>query len=133
MNRTTTALCLTFLLLLPGCSSAPVTTHETKTAGGIKIDITSDPESPHVGDNDLEVNLSDAKTGFPVVDANVAGTVVMTAPQLPGVSTTGRSKGNGLYEIPVSFPTATTYTVWIDIERPGHAAVDIDLPIEAAQ
>lgn len=118
---------------LAGCSAPPVTTNVTKVVDGLSINVTSDPPEPHTGNNNLEVTIRDAKTGVPVVDANVAGTVVMTAPRLTGVTQTGRSKGNGLYEIPTVYATATTYDISIQIERPGHAAADVNLSLEAAQ
>jgi len=120
-------------MLSSGCSPKPVTTDSTQVVDGLKIEVTSDPPEPHTGDNNLEVNIHDAKTGLPLVDANVAGTVKMTSPTLPGVIQTGRSKGNGLYEIPVSYPTATSYDISIEVDRPGHEAADFNLSVEAEQ
>jgi len=121
------------VLGLAGCSAAPATTNVTTVVDGLTINVTSDPPEPHTGDNNLEVTIRDVKSGMPVVDANVAGTVVMTAPRLTGVTQTGRSKGNGLYEIPTVYATATTYDISIQVERPGHPAADVNLSLEAAQ
>jgi hypothetical protein len=118
------------LITLFGCSPKPVTTDVKQVVNGLNVEVTSNPPEPHTGDNDIELNIRDATTGMPVVDANVAGTATMTAPNVQGPTQTGRSKGNGLYEIPVEFAAVSSYAISIQIDRPGHTTTDLNITID---
>jgi len=118
------------LITVFGCSPKPVTTDIKEVVNGLNIEVTSNPPEPHTGDNDIELNIRDAKTGLPVVDANVAGTASMTAPNVQGPTQTGRSKGNGLYEIPVEYAAVSTYAISVQIDRPGHTTTDLNISID---
>ena len=116
--------------LLAGCSHpAPaVTAH--KTVGDLAVSFTADPP-PHVGDNTFRVTVADAQT--PVGNANITADPQMLSQNGTGTKTSGRSQGNGVYQIPVRLGIATRYDLSLHIERPGKPATDVSFPIEAAQ
>lgn len=120
------------LLLLAGCShpAPPVTAH--KTVGDLAVSFTADPP-PHVGDNSFRVAVADAETQAPVGNANITADPEMLSQNGTGTKTSGRSQGNGLYQVPVRLGISTRYDISLHIERPGKPAADVSFPIEAAQ
>lgn len=116
-----------------GCSRTAAPQPLTQqTAGSTTVTLTSGSLA-HTGDNTLTVTLADSATGAPVGNANITATPEMLSPRLPGASTTGRSQGGGLYNIPVRLGVASRYTIALKIERPGKTAAEVSFPVEAAQ
>ena len=118
------------VVLLAGCSHPAPAPLLRQTADGVTVTLTSGAQM-HLGDNTATVTVTDAATGQPVGNANIAAAPEMRAPVLPGVSASGRAQGNGLYTLPVRLPVATKYALILHIQRPGHAAADFSFPIEA--
>jgi hypothetical protein len=124
-------LCLT-ALLLAGCSkpAPPPTAH--KTIGDLSVTLTASVP-PHVGDNTFSVTLADAVTHLPIGSANITANPEMLSHSGTGSPSSGRSEGNGLYQIPIRLGIATRYDINLHIERTGSPAADVSFPIEAAQ
>ena len=120
------------VLLFAGCShpAPPVTAH--KTVGDLAVSFTADP-APHVGDNSFQVTVADAQTRSPVGNANITADPQMLSQNGTGTKTSGRSQGNGAYQIPVRLGIATRYDISLHIERPGKPTADVSFPVEAAQ
>ena len=134
MSRTRLRLiALGVAVTLAGCSrpSAPAAP-ASQTVGGLTITLTASPP-PHTGDNTFVVTIRDAATQAPVGNANVTATPEMLSPRLPGTPTSGRSQGNGVYNVPVRLGVATNYNVALHVERTGQPAADVSFPIEAAE
>jgi hypothetical protein len=112
----------------PAAPAAP----PSRTADGLVVTLTSGADA-HVGDNTFSVTLTDAQTRAPIGNANVTAKPQMLAPQMPGVGTSGRAQGNGLYTLPVRLAVATRYDLSLTVERPGHPVAQVSFPIEAAQ
>lgn len=123
---------LVCFLFLAGCSHpAPaVTAH--KTVGDLAVSFTADPP-PHVGDNNFRVTVADAETQAPVGNANITADPEMLSQSGTGTKTSGRSQGNGVYQIPVRLGISTRYDISLHIDRPGRPAADVSFPVEAAQ
>ena len=118
---------------LVGCShpTAPAPP-ASQTVGGLTITLTASPP-PHTGDNTFVVTLRDAATQAPVGSANVTATPEMLSPRLPGTPTSGRSQGNGVYNVPIRLGVATSYSIALHVERTGQPPADVSFPVEAAQ
>ncbi|HEX5323621.1 MAG TPA: FixH family protein [Capsulimonadaceae bacterium] len=117
--------------LLSGCSakvgpSSPV----AQNAGGLHIQFATDPNPPRVGDNTLIVTLTDSKTNAPVVNANVTGAAYNKVAG-GGDQETGRSQGNGVYNVPIKLPTPDQYTANITVEQIGKPDVSAKFPLSA--
>jgi hypothetical protein len=121
------------LVLVSGCNRPAPTPAKpsAQTAGGMTITLTTLPSPPHSGDDTLVVTLNDAQTNMPVGNANVTATATMLAPRTSGAAVSGRSQGNGVYNVPVQLGIATRYEVKLHIERTGQPPVDVLFPIEA--
>ncbi len=119
-------------LLLAGCSQPvpPAVAH--KTIGDLAVTLTAS-SPPHVGDNTFSVTLADAVTHSPIGNANITANPEMLSHSGTGSPSSGRSQGNGLYQIPVRFGVATRYDISLHIERPGSPAAEVSFPVEAAQ
>ncbi len=134
MPRRILSTLLSFLaLLLAGCGHpmAPAVP-PSRTVDGLVVTLTAGADA-HVGDNIFSVMLMDAATHTPVGNANVTAKPQMLAPQMPGVGTSGRAQGNGLYLIPVRLAVATRYDLSLSVERPGRPAAQVSFPVEAIQ
>lgn len=121
------------VVTLVGCShpAAPAAP-ASQTVGGLSITLSASPP-PHTGDNTLVVTLRDAATQAPIGNANVTATPEMLSPRLPGTPTSGRSQGNGVYNVPIRLGVATNYNVALHVERTGQPPADVSFPVEAAQ
>ena len=122
---------LALAALVPGCSdklqpSGPV----THSAAGLNIQLATDPNPPQVGDNTLIVTVTDATTNAPVVNANIT---ISAYNKLAGGGDqeTGRSQGNGVYNVPIKLPIADQYTATVTVQRSGKPDVGIQFPIAA--
>src|SRR5579862_995069 len=92
--------------LVSGCSnklspSGPV----AQEKDGLHIQLVTDPNPAQVGDNTLTVTVTDGNTNAPVVNANVT---ISAYNKLAGGGDqeTGRSQGNGVYNVPIKLPIA---------------------------
>lgn len=103
-----------------GCSqpAAPLVATTQMSAGITATMTTSD--SPHTGDDTVVITLHDSDSGIPIGDANVTGVAEAQSPRLPGQSVTGRSQGNGVYDIPLNLPVISPYKIVVTAERPTH-------------
>jgi hypothetical protein len=124
-------LCL-MALLLAGCSKPTPPPVAHKTIGDLTVTLTA-IVPPHVGDNTFSVTLADAVTHSPVGNANITANPEMLSHSGTGSPSSGRSQGNGLYEIPIRLGIATRYDINLHIERPNTPAAEVSFPIEAAQ
>lgn len=123
------------VLLLTGCkrTAPPPVAPSVQTLGDVRAALTTVPIPPHTGDDTLVITLTNPTTNQPIGDANLTALTVSLAPHLPGVPTTGRAQGNGLYDIPVRFAIASTYRVELTVQRIGHAPVTFAFPLDVAQ
>ena len=119
-------------LLLAGCSKPAPPAVAQKTVGDLAATLTAS-QPPHVGDNSFSVTLADAVTHAPIGNANITATPEMLSHSGTGSPSSGRSQGNGLYQVPIRLGIATRYDITLHIERPGTPAVDVSFPVEAAQ
>lgn len=119
--------------ILTGCGhpAAPAPP-PSRTVSGLVVTLTAGADA-HVGDNTFSVTLMDSETRAPVGNANITAKPQMLAPQMPGVGTSGRAQGNGLYLIPVRLAVATRYDLSLSVERPGRPAAQVSFPVEAIQ
>lgn len=125
---------LTAAMLVGGCSNPTAATKpQTQAAGGLTIQLRTLPDPPHTGDNTVIVTLTDAATNTPVGDANLTATADMSAPRLPGPTSSGRAQGMGVYNLPVTLAVATRYNVKLHIVRIGKPATDVVFAVEAQQ
>lgn len=123
------------LLALAGCSPRATMPPQpaSQTVSGLTVQMTT-PQTPHSGDNTLNLTLTDAATNMPVPDANVTCTPNMLAPRGTFEAVSGRSQGNGVYQVPVRLPIATRYELQFDITRRGGLPpVTVSFPLEATQ
>jgi len=131
----TSAMKLSYLwlaaLLLTGCSKPPPAVAH-KTVGDLTVTLTAS-SPPHVGDNTFSVTLADAVTHAPVGNANITANPEMLSHNGTGSPSSGRSQGNGLYQVPIRLGIATRYDINLHIERPSTPAADVSFPVEAAQ
>ena len=122
------------LALLTGCGrNAPPPAPTVQTLGDVRASLTTIPATPHTGDDTLVVTLANASTNLPIGDANLTAKTVSLAPRLPGVPTTGRAQGNGVYDIPVRLAIASTYQVELTVQRVGLAPQTFVFPLNVAQ
>ncbi len=120
------------LVFVSGCArTAAPTASSEQTVAGMKVALATSPSPPHSGDDTLIVTLADAGTNAPIGNANVTATATMLAPRTSGAQVSGRSQGNGVYNVPVQLGIATRYQIKLHIERTGQPAVDVLFPIEA--
>lgn len=89
--------------------------------------------APHTGDNTFSVKIVDNTTLLSVGNANLSVTADMLSPRLPGSPVSGRSQGNGYYNIPVRLGVVARYNLAIQIDRPGHPTANVTFPVEAVQ
>lgn len=123
------------VLLLTGCqrTAPPPVAPTVQTQGDVRAALTTEPLPPHTGDDTLIVTLSNPTTNVPIGDANLTALTVSQAPRLPGVPTTGRAQGNGVYNIPVRFAIASAYRVELTVQRVGRAPVTFSFPLDVPQ
>ncbi len=119
-------------LLLAGCAKPTPPSVAHKTIGDLEVSLTAS-SPPHVGDNMFSVTLADAVTHAPVGNANITANPEMLSHSGTGSPSSGRSQGNGLYQLPVRLGIATRYDINLHIERPGTPAANVSFPVEAAQ
>lgn len=135
LKRIRLALVSVSTALLMGCShngptpAAPV----MQTIGDIRASLATVPTEPHTGDDTLVVTLTDPSTNTSIGDANLTAQTVSLAPRLPGVPTTGRAQGNGIYNIPVRFAIASSYRVELQVQRVGRPPVTFTFPLNIGQ
>lgn len=116
-----------------GCSHPPIDAEKPTTIGSITYQATTSPNPPHTGDDDILLTLWDSSTHALIGDANVTGSADMIAPQIKGQSVSGRSRGGGVYDIPVRFAVGTQYDVTISVERRQKSPVTIDYKVDVQQ
>jgi hypothetical protein len=119
-------------LLAPacGCSSHKhAVKPQTITVGDLTAVITPEINPPPVGDNTLDLTLTDS-TGAPVPIANISATAITPLTGNTGETQSGRSTGNGNYRIPIRTPISDMYFVTITIERTGKSDVVMKYGIE---
>lgn len=125
---------LTLAWTSTGCSRpVPPTAAPVQTAGGMRATLATVPTPPHTGDDVLVVTLTDAITNVPVGDANLTATAEALSPRLPGSPVSGRAQGNGVFQIPVRLPIASSYRVTIQVKRIGRPAVPLVFPLDVSQ
>jgi hypothetical protein len=120
----------TGMLCMTGCSPRPQATGPVaQDSGGLHVVLTTDPSPLRVGDNTLIVTLTGQATSAPVVDANVTVTAYN---QLAGGgdTETGRSQGNGVYNVPVKLPISDQYTASVTVQRLGKPDVTVKFPLD---
>jgi hypothetical protein len=122
-----------FLLLmsacLAGCSQhAPPIKTMTTDSNGIKIDLMSDPDPPLVGANKFIIRLTDDTTGAPIVNANVTISAY-NALAGGGDRESGRSKGDGTYEVPITLAIPDSYKLDVEVQRPSQDDSDAEFDI----
>jgi hypothetical protein len=134
------------LLLAAGCSH-PTNQKLTQTQqnGGLTVTMSVIPDStganennagagaPHSGDNTVVLDITTTATGLPVEGANITATADMLAPKIAGLQVSGRSRGNGRYEVPIRLGIAAKYDVHVQVVQQGRSPVDFVFPIEAWQ
>jgi hypothetical protein len=120
-----------FLALISGCSnklqpSGPA----AQDKDGLHIQLVTDPNPAQVGDNTLIVTVTDSGTNAPVVNANIT---INAYNKLAGGGDqeTGRSQGNGVYNVPIKLPIADQYTATVTVQRTGQPDVSAQFPIAA--
>jgi len=114
-----------------GCSPKPEATGpQAADIGGLHIVLAADPSPVRVGDNTLIVTVIDSSTNKPVVDANVT---VSTYNQLAGGGDqeTGRSQGNGVYNVPIRLAIMDMYKTTVTIQRVGKPDVSAQFTLNA--
>lgn len=118
------------LLLLPGCSPKPRASGPvSQDSGGLRIVFATDPSPLRTGDDTLIVTLTDESTNRPVVDANV--TITAFNQLVGGGDTeTGRSQGNGVYNVPIKLPIADQYMATVTVQRLGKPDVSVKFPLD---
>ncbi len=124
-------LCL-ITLFLAGCSKPAPPPVAHKGVGDLSVTLTAG-SPPHVGDNTFSVTLANSYTQAPIGNANITATPEMLSHTGTGSPSSGRSQGNGLYQVPIRLGVATRYDISLHIERPGSPPTDVSFPVEAAQ
>jgi hypothetical protein len=116
------ALLVPFCLL--GCSQkAAKVGLKAQESNGVRIYISSDPDPLQTGDNTLIVKLMDIATNEPVVNANVT---VSAYNELAGGGDreSGRSQGDGQYNVPVKLGIPDSYRLDVQVQRPSQPDSD---------
>ena len=119
------------VLLTPGCSSkGSKVGNLVSDSNGVKIELTSNPDPPIAGDNTFTITLTDDSTGSPVVNANVT---VSAYNELAGGGDreTGRSQGDGIYDIPIKLGIPDRYKIDVVVQRPGHDDSNTEFMVNA--
>lgn len=101
-------------------------------SNGLKIDLTAQPDPAQSGDNVFTIRLTDDSTGQPVVNANVT---VSAYNQLAGGGDreSGRSQGDGTYNVPIKLGIPDQYRLDVEVQRPGHDDSDVSFTVDAQQ
>lgn len=135
MKRFITWMVCVGVLLLTGCARRPPPTAAptVQTQGDLRAALATEPSPPHTGDDTLIITLANPTTNQPIGDANLTALTVSQSPRLPGVPTTGRAQGNGVYNIPVRFAIASAYRVELTVQRVGRAPVTFSFPLDVPQ
>jgi hypothetical protein len=121
-------------LAAAGCSHPTnQKTIQTQQNSGLTVTMTTVPSPPHSGDDTIDLDVTTTATGLPLEGANITATADMLAPKIAGSQVSGRSRGNGRYEVPVRLGIAAKYDVHVQIVQQGQAPVDFVFPIEAWQ
>ncbi|MDR3708251.1 MAG: hypothetical protein P4L33_08115 [Capsulimonadaceae bacterium] len=104
---------------LAGCSPAPPRiAPKTITVADLRAVVVPELNPPPVGDNTLDVTLSDV-TGNGVPSANISALAATPLTGNTGATESGRSAGNGSYRIPIHTPLSEFYIVTFTIQRTG--------------
>ena len=122
---------LVVLPMLSGCSAKPGASGPVaQDSGDLHIVLATDPTPLRVGDDTLIVTITDQATNQPVVDANITVTAYN---QLAGGgdTETGRSQGNGVYNVPIKLPIADQYMGTVTVQRLGKPDVSVKFPLDA--
>jgi hypothetical protein len=127
-----------FLILLPclaallsGCSSEGTKVGvKAAESNGVRIEMTTSPDPMQAGDNVVMIHLTDMSSGQPVVDANVT---ISAFNELAGGGDreSGRSQGNGDYNVPIKLGIPDKYNLDIEVQRPGEQDSDATFTINA--
>jgi hypothetical protein len=127
LNRAVVFVLLT--ALLTGCSPkvAKVGT-VAAISNGVRIELTASPDPPVAGDNTFVIRLADSTTGAPIVNANVT---ISAYNELAGGGDreSGRSQGDGSYNVPIKLGIPDTYKLNVQVQRPGHDDADTQFSI----
>lgn len=111
------------LFLLGGCSSPRHTVApQTISVGDLKAVVVPEINPPPVGDNYLDVVLTDAR-GIAVPAANISATAITPLTGNTGETESARSTGNGTYRIPIRTPVTELYVVSMTIQRTGKSDI----------
>lgn len=114
----------------PGAGEA-----STMNAPKANVELTSDPNPPHRGDNVFRVKLTDA-SGAPISGAEISATFFMAAMPAMGMAAmrttvTLSDKGNGLYEGSGKLESGGTWQVTILAKKNGQILATKQLSINA--
>jgi Cu(I)/Ag(I) efflux system membrane fusion protein/cobalt-zinc-cadmium efflux system membrane fusion protein len=114
----------------PGAGEA-----STMNAPKANVELTSEPNPPHKGDNLFHVKLTDA-SGAPISGAEVSATFFMAAMPAMGMAAmrtnvTLSNKGNGLYEGSGKLESGGTWQVTILAKKNGQILASKQLSINA--
>lgn len=122
---------LFLILSLPGCSPKPQATGPVaQDSGDLHIVLTTDPSPLRAGDNTLIVTVTNSATNQPVVDANITITAYNKLAG-GGDTETGRSQGNGVYNVPIKLPLADQYMATVTVQRVGKPDATVKFPLDA--
>ncbi|HET6381806.1 MAG TPA: FixH family protein [Armatimonadota bacterium] len=101
-------------------SSVPASGDAAVDASSLKI--TAVLPQPKVGDNDLNIIVTDAK-GAPVTGATVSTSVAMTSMDMGTTHPAAKEMGGGHYSASVNFSMAGPWRVEVNVATPGQTPV----------
>lgn len=114
----------------------PTAPSTSAPAEQVKISLTTQPDPPHKGTNQVRVQLV-GNDGNPLTGAQVSATFFMPAMPAMGMAAERTAanlveKGGGLYQGTVSLPSGGTYQVTITVQRAGQTVATKQLSLAAA-
>jgi hypothetical protein len=124
-------LLLLMATMITGCSSRGTKVGiQAQESNGVRIYIAIDPDPPQAGDNKILVRLVDLASNQPIVDANVT---VSAYNELAGGGDreSGRSQGDGEYDVPMKFGIPDSYRLDVEVQRTGQQDSDASFTVTA--
>jgi len=122
---------LIFAAMTAGCSKKPAKVGAVSADNnGLRITLTSLPDPPQSGANTFTIKLTDSASGVPVVNANVT---ISAYNDLAGGGDreSGRSQGDGSYNVPIKLAIPDKYRLDVQVQRPGHDDSDVQFTVES--